>query len=113
MNEIIERATKAVVDYTGQRLPPAGDVITCEGIARAVLQAIREPDDHMIMAGIIERHDSTVPEACRREMGDRPAGWYRGGEWLGTGTEWPKGADSAVGIIMEGGQIVGWREGRG
>lgn len=32
-------------------------------LARAVLQALREPDDFMIRAGIIKRHEGEVPEA--------------------------------------------------
>jgi hypothetical protein len=47
---LIERAAAAVADYTGQRFPPAGDAITCEGIVRAVLQAIRTPSVGMLDA---------------------------------------------------------------
>lgn len=47
----IERAARAVAEYTGQRMPPSGDVVTCEGIARAVLAAVREPSRSMLEAG--------------------------------------------------------------
>lgn len=32
-------------------------------IARAVLMAVREPDDVAVVAGICERHQTNVPEA--------------------------------------------------
>ena len=51
MTEILQRAAKAVADYTGQRMPPSGDIVTCEGIARAVLQSIREPSIDAKLAG--------------------------------------------------------------
>lgn len=35
------------------------------GAADAVLAAMREPTDQMIMAGIIERHDAGTPEAWK------------------------------------------------
>jgi hypothetical protein len=47
----IEKAAQAVVDYTKQRMPPSDSIVTCEGIARAVLQALREPSEGMIEAG--------------------------------------------------------------
>jgi len=42
MTEAIERMARAIAEYTGQRLPPQGDIVTCEGIARAALLAIRD-----------------------------------------------------------------------
>jgi hypothetical protein len=50
----LERAARDVANYTGQRLPPQGDIVTCEGIVRAVLQAIREPSEGMVEAGDAE-----------------------------------------------------------
>lgn len=50
----LERSARAVAEYTGQRMPPPGDVVTCEGIARAVLEAIRDVDSGspaMLLAG--------------------------------------------------------------
>jgi hypothetical protein len=43
--------------------PDPDDIASWSILARAVLQAVRTPDDFMIRAGIIERHDSDVPEA--------------------------------------------------
>ena len=39
MTKAIEAAAEAVADYTGRRLPPHGDVRTCEGIAQAAITA--------------------------------------------------------------------------
>jgi hypothetical protein len=68
---VIERAARAVADYTGQRLPPQGDIITCEGIARAVLQAIREPSDAVTDVGV----DMLTERGCNPLSGDAEAVW--------------------------------------
>lgn len=50
----IEKAARAVAEYAARRLPPADSAATCEGIARAVLQAIREPSEGMLSDGAFQ-----------------------------------------------------------
>jgi hypothetical protein len=60
-DKLAYEAALAVAEVTSQRLPPAGDVITCESIARAVFAAIEaqgfaivpvEPDGAVTKAGV-------------------------------------------------------------
>lgn len=67
MNEMIERVAKALfVAHTGgpaERWDSRAVKEDWYPLAHTVLMAIREPTDDMISAGIIERHDTGVPEA--------------------------------------------------
>lgn len=38
----IQAMAVAIAEYTDQRMPRSGDVITCEGIARAALDALAD-----------------------------------------------------------------------
>ena len=66
--EIVERVARALCDDTLKRWrspialqkEPWREFIPA---ALAAIEAMREPSDAMITAGIIERHDSVVPEA--------------------------------------------------
>lgn len=60
------RAAQAVAAYTDQRMLPRGDIVTCEGIARAVLEAIREPSEATI--NDLVRLPADAPESMRAEV---------------------------------------------
>jgi hypothetical protein len=60
----MQRAERAVLDTIFPVEELSGWTIdNPRDVARAVLQAIRVPSEGMVSAGIIERHDSEVPEA--------------------------------------------------
>lgn len=64
----IERAARAVAEYTGQRMPQQGDIVTCEGIVRVVLRALREPAP-AIIAHVVQQVGDPTPEQW--ELGER------------------------------------------
>lgn len=48
----IQAMAVAIAEYTDQRMPRSGDVITCEGIARAALDALADNvSEGMVEAG--------------------------------------------------------------
>jgi hypothetical protein len=61
----MQRAEEAVAVAIEAHCPSCGVQLPGDpkDIARAVLQAIREPSGQMIMTGIAERHEQPVPEA--------------------------------------------------
>jgi len=64
MTSMIERVAKAICEVDCGRITE-NELARCRELARAAIEAMMDPTEGMIIAGIIERHDQPCPEAWK------------------------------------------------